>query len=82
MATIRFTLLFWFQLLTLTTLWGYDNPAAKYCEAMGYQYTTRHEAAGETGYCTFPDRSSANAWAFYKGTEAQQFSYCEKNGEF
>ncbi len=80
MVRIRFTPFFWIQLLTLTALWGYDNPAAKYCEALGYQYTTKHVAAGETGYCTFPDGSSADAWAFYKGSEARQFSYCEKNG--
>lgn len=57
------------------------NPAAIYCEAMGYQYTLKSDAQGnESGVCSFPDQSMANAWNFYRGKEGKPFSYCAKNG--
>ncbi len=80
MQKIRYALVLWLYILASTSLLAYDNPAARYCTVMGYTYTIVQEADGETGYCTFPDKSRVNAWAFFYGTEAKTFSYCEQNG--
>jgi C1A family cysteine protease len=57
-----------------------SNPAAIYCTSMGYHYSIQlSEDGSEVGVCTFPDKSSANAWNFYRGKEGKNFSYCVKN---
>lgn len=48
------------------------NPAAVYCANLGY----RLESSG----CLFPDGSSCEEWAFYRGKCGQPFSYCETHG--
>ena len=70
-----------FLLLTVGECLATANPAAVYCEAMGYRYSVIKDTNGsDSGICTFPDHSRAGAWNFYRGKEAQRFSYCEKNG--
>ncbi len=80
-----------FTLLTLTltlilsfTLWaqkGYINPAAKYSEMLGYRYEIQNtKAGGEVGMVHLPDGQIVNAWDFYKGKVAQEFSYAAKLG--
>ncbi len=56
------------------------NPAACYCEAMGYEYTIEITAQGERGYCTLPDNRKVDAWEFVLGKVGQEYSYCEQNG--
>ena len=59
----------------------YANPARTYCEAMGYTYSVKKDQAGnEYGVCRFPDRTSCDAWDFYKGKAGQKFSYCSSQG--
>ncbi len=67
----------WFSFTTMLN--AYDNVAAKYCTAMGYSYSIERNKHGEVGMCTLPDNSKVDAWVFYKGKVAKNFSYCEKN---
>lgn len=48
---------------------GMPNPASVYCKAQGYDLEIRTDpkTGGEVGYCIFPDGSSCEEWAFYKG---------------
>jgi|GEM_PF-3227266 hypothetical protein len=56
------------------------NPAAVYCEEMGYKYTIVGSNNGQHGVCTFPDGSKCDAWDFLNGNCGVNFSYCEKSG--
>ncbi len=56
------------------------NPAAVYCDALGYTYSTVMTEFGEKGYCGLPDGSTVDAWDFLQGKVAQKWSYCAKKG--
>jgi putative hemolysin len=53
---------------------GPGNPAAIYCTAQGYMSRL------EGGSCVFPDSTSCEQFAFYRGQCGQQFSFCAKRG--
>lgn len=73
---IYLTLLFLYS-----SLGAYDNVAAKYCDAMGYEYMIQIDKnGGEAGACLLDNYTKVDAWAFYKGKVAKEFSYCAKNG--
>ena len=58
---------------------GYVNPSAAYCEKMGYTYENRQDEQGNSiGICILPNDSIIDAWEFYKGKVAQEYSYCAK----
>ena len=81
----KFTLLtFVFSLFLIFTVFaqkGYVNPAAKYCEMLGYRYEiTSVKGGGDIGMVHLPDGSVQNAWDFYKGKVAQEFSYAARYG--
>ena len=60
---------------------GYKNPAAAYCEFMGYRYSIQIDKTGnEIGTCTLPNGEQVNAWDFYKGKVAKEYSYAAKKG--
>ncbi len=60
---------------------GTLNPAAVYCQQMGYQYDIREDEAGnQYGVCIFPDGSECDAWCFLKGKCGKNYSYCAKKG--
>jgi C1A family cysteine protease len=59
---------------------GFQNPAAAYCTKMGYEYKTVKTEAGERGICVLPNGDEVDAWAFYRGEVAPQYSYCAKMG--
>ncbi len=59
---------------------GFSNPAATYCEEMGYEYKVVKTGDGERGVVTLPDGSECDAWAFYRGECGEEFSYCARNG--
>jgi hypothetical protein len=46
---------------------GLANPASVFCVDQGGQVKIRDEAAGQVGYCLFPDGSECEEWAFYRG---------------
>lgn len=47
---------------------GLANPAAVYCQEMGYKLETRTRGdGGQYGVCIFPDRKECNQWAFFRG---------------
>jgi cysteine-rich repeat protein len=56
------------------------NPAAAYCEGLGYGYDIVTEGNGQKGVCTMPDDTKCNQWDFLKGKCGKQHSYCVKNG--
>jgi len=56
------------------------NPAALYCTALNYSYTTVTGPDGMTGYCVLPGNQKVEAWKFLQGKEATQYSYCTKAG--
>lgn len=69
---------------------GMANPASVYCQQQGGKTDIRKTAAGEVGYCVFPDKSECEEWAFYRGeckpkpsaeaSFADPFAYCSAVG--
>jgi len=58
------------------------NPAAVYCEKLGYkdEIRTDPKTKGQYGVCIFPDGSECEEWAFYRGKCGQKFTFCEQQG--
>lgn len=47
---------------------GLANPASVYCQERGYKLELRTAADGsQQGVCVFPDGSSCEEWAFFRG---------------
>lgn len=59
---------------------GIANPAAVYCEELGYQYVIKETPEGQRGVCQFPNGSFADGWKFFTGEKGQEHSYCQKEG--
>ena len=59
---------------------GIANPAAVYCNELGYEYKIDNEPRGQVGYCIFPNKSECDEWQFLKGKCGQEWSYCAMNG--
>ena len=60
---------------------GMANPAAVYCEELGYEYKIiTDDEGGQRGVCIFPDNSSGDAWDFFAGKCGQNYSYCKIHG--
>ena len=60
---------------------GTPNPAAVYCEELGYKHEIRTSpSGGQYGVCVFPDGSECKAWEFLRGKCGQKFSFCERKG--
>jgi C1A family cysteine protease len=57
-----------------------SNPAAVYCQDMGYAYETIKQAGGEIGVCHLPEEKTCGAWEFLEGSCGQEYSYCAKQG--
>ena len=55
---------------------GLENPAAVYCEGLGYSMAPRETAAGMDAVCIFPDGNECGQWDFLSGRCGQEFSYC------
>ena len=51
---------------------GVPPGAAGYCIGLGYTLVD--------GNCTFPDGTSCEQWAFYRGACGQPHSYCNQHG--
>jgi chitodextrinase/C1A family cysteine protease len=60
---------------------GLVNPAAKYCEMLGYRYEiVSSKNMGDQGMVHLPDGRIVNAWDFFKGKVAQEYSYPARHG--
>ena len=67
--------------LNICSVLGTSNPAARYCEVLGYDYSIETDEAGnEIEICTLPDSSKVDAWDFYRGKVKPEYSYCSKFG--
>lgn len=55
------------------------NPAAVYCNELGYKYDLVKTAQGEKGICILPDEK-CDEWDFFAGKCGKDYSYCVKNG--
>jgi putative hemolysin len=62
--------------LLLSTASALRNPSAVYCEAMGYDYVIFSSPYGDVGKCVLPNGEAVNAWDFYRGEVALDYSYC------
>ncbi len=58
---------------------GLSNPAAVYCEELGYDFSIEKTTDGETGYCLV-EENKFEAWNFYSGKIGQNYSYCASQG--
>lgn len=57
------------------------NPAAVYCEKMGYGYSIQKDLNGnQVGMCNLPNGQKVNAWDFYRGKVAKEYGYPAKKG--
>jgi len=56
------------------------NPAAVYCEELGYEYSIQDSDLGEVGYCQVSATQNVNAWDFLSGKVALDKSYCARQG--
>ena len=56
------------------------NPAAVYCEGLGYGMENVERNGGMDADCIFPDGSRCGAWDFLSGCCGQEFTYCEMQG--
>jgi len=56
------------------------NPAAVYCEDLGYDFAIADEASGQVGYCSLPDGIMCKAWDFLEGKCGQSYNYCAQMG--
>ena len=60
---------------------GFRNPAAAYCDLLGYRYAVNTDKSGnKVGTCILPDGREVNAWDFYKGKVAPEYSYAALKG--
>jgi putative hemolysin len=56
------------------------DPAAVYCEALGYNYTIESTGEGQRGFCQLPNDQTVDAGEFLQGKVAQEYSYCQQMG--
>ena len=55
------------------------NPAAVYCEELGYEYIKVESMNGEEGFCRI-NNELLEGWDFFSGKVGQEHSYCAKHG--
>ncbi len=63
-----------------TPLVGAKNPAAVYCESLGYEYHKEWTPRGMEGYCVLPDGTECPEWDFYRGLCGTEHSACANLG--
>ena len=47
---------------------GMANPASVFCESMGGTLSIVNETNGQVGYCTLPDGTKTEEWAYFRAT--------------
>jgi len=56
------------------------NPAAVYCNSLGYTYVIESTDKGDFGYCILSGNQKVDAWKFIQGEVAPEKSYCTTKG--
>ncbi len=79
MRPIRLMCLAGFLLASAASASAMRNPAAVYCESLGYKYVVETSKAGEVGYCMIGNEK-VDAWRFLRGEVAADRTYCAKKG--
>jgi putative hemolysin len=59
---------------------GLENPAAIYCEGLGYTMESVERNGGMDADCIFPNGSRCGQWDFLSGRYGQELTYCEMQG--
>ena len=59
---------------------GMADPAAVYCQKLGYAYETVDASGGQHGVCVLPDGGRCDAWGFLEGKCGKGYSYCARQG--
>jgi C1A family cysteine protease/putative hemolysin len=59
---------------------GYANPAAIYCQDLGYTYQVVKTSQGDIGKCKLPEGLICDDWDFLAGKCGEQFSICAQKG--
>ncbi len=72
--------IFVLMVFCIGTVCAMKNPAAVYCNALGYEYVTTETPEGSIGVCKFTESSNCEGWTFLSGKCGQEQSYCKKNG--
>lgn len=67
-------------LLLMPSTFAMSNPAAVYCEELGYKYEIKRTEKGDVGLCVLPNGEKVDAWDFLRGKVAKEYSYCARNG--
>jgi len=68
------------SIILITPVWGIPNPAAVYCEELGYSYNIEKTLSGERGVCKISEGIELDGWDFFKGKVGKEYSYCAKHG--
>ena len=80
-STFLTVILSLFLAFTVFAQKGFVNPAAKYCEKLGYRYEiVSSKAGGDVGMVHLPDGRIVNEWDFFKGKVAPEYSYPARYG--
>ncbi len=70
--------------LVASSAYAIKNPAAVYCQALGYSYETKTNDNGdEVGICDFPGNTGntdCDSWNYMNGKCGTDYSYCAKMG--
>lgn len=57
------------------------NPAANYCQEMGYEWIIKTTEEGdEAGFCKISDDILCDEWEFLTGKCGQEYNYCQRQG--
>jgi len=56
------------------------NPAAVYCQEMGYEYKVETSGSGEQKGVCVVDGKEYSDWAFFQGEVGKEHSFCERKG--
>lgn len=59
---------------------GLANPAAVYCEGLGYSMESTETEAGQDADCIFPDGQRCGQWDFLSGRCGREYSFCAEQG--
>ena len=65
--------------LSIISIQALGNPAAVYCDELGYEYIIETTSEGDVGYCLV-DGNKFPGWDFYLGKVGKEYSYCVSQG--